>query len=293
MVRLADGTRVDLLATVSSIRAVQALPADVAGVGLVRTEHLFGGVAPAYERQREMYRLLFERLAGRLVVVRTFDALDSAAAGTDPFAVRGVRRDRRDPAVLDTQLAAISAAAATAAAQVWVMAPMVATAEEARWFAVRAARHGLDRAGVMVEVPAAALGADQILPAVRFASIGTNDLSQYLFAADRADTYDAELLDPWQPALLRLVRAVVRSGALLRRLVSVCGAAAADPALAVVLVGLGVTQLSMPATDVAAVRRTLRACTLRRCRMLGARALRAPTARAARTWVRANLAGHR
>jgi phosphotransferase system enzyme I (PtsI) len=290
LVRLADGELIDLFANLSSVRAIQALPADTAGVGLLRTEHVFGGESTGYEEQRDLYGALFERLPGRAVIVRTFDVSGDVPNGV--FATRGVSRYRRAPAVLDTQLAAVSAAASATRASVAVMAPMVATAEDARWFATRAAGHGLDQAGVMVELPAAAVCADTILRVVRFASVGTNDLSQYLFAADRTAGGNSDLLDPWQPALLRLVRGVALAGTRLRRPVSVCGAAASDPVLAAVLVGMGVTRLSMPAGEIPAVRRLLGACTLRRCRALSALAVAASSARAARARVTAELAGH-
>src|SRR5436305_347734 len=124
---------------------------------------------------------------------------------------------------------------------------MVATAEEADWFAGRVRAAGIERAGVMIEVPAAALTAREIFEVVDFVSLGTNDLAQYVFAADRQLGAVAALNDPWQPALLRLVALVGRAAGETGKPAGVCGEAAADPHLAAVLVGLGMTSLSMNA----------------------------------------------
>jgi phosphotransferase system enzyme I (PtsI) len=189
--------------------------------------------------------------------------------------------------VLDTQLAAIAEAAKASTADVWVMAPMVATVSEAAEFVDRCRAAGLPTAGVMVEVPAAALRADALAGAVDFLSIGTNDLSQYTFAADRQVGELAELLDPWQPALLSLIAACGDAGRRTGTPVGVCGEAAADPELAPVLVGLGVTSLSMAPRAVAEVRLALSARTLDECRRLAELALGADDAAHARALVRA------
>src|SRR6185295_19499963 len=107
---------------------------------------------------------------------------------------------------------AIAEATRATAAEVWVMAPMVATAAEAAAFAAAARAAGLPTAGAMVEIPAAALRAGALLAEVDFLSIGTNDLSQYTFASDRQVGELADLLDPWQPALLQLIAACANAG---------------------------------------------------------------------------------
>ena len=132
------------------------------------------------------------------------------------------------------------------------MAPMIATPAEAADFAAEARAHGLTP-GVMIEVPAAALLADRILEHVDFLSIGTNDLTQYTMAADRMSAELATLTDPWQPAVLALVAMAAKAGVAVGKPVGVCGEAAADPLLACVLVGLGVTSLSAAAAAVAGV----------------------------------------
>jgi phosphotransferase system enzyme I (PtsI) len=139
----------------------------------------------------------------------------------------------------------------------------------------------------MVEVPAAALHADRLLAVVDFLSIGTNDLAQYTMAADRMSGDLADLLDPWQPAVLQLIAACGAAGRRAGRPVGVCGEAAADPLLGLVLVGLGVTSLSMTPRSVPAVGAVLAAHTLVECEALAGLALAAGSAPEARDAVRA------
>jgi phosphotransferase system enzyme I (PtsI) len=120
--------------------------------------------------------------------------------------------------------------------------------------------------GVMIEVPAAALLADRILEHVEFLSIGTNDLTQYTMAADRMSSDLATLTDPWQPGVLALVAKTARAGQASGKPVGVCGEAAADPLLACVLTGLGVTSLSAAASAVTPVGAKLATVTLQQCR---------------------------
>lgn len=287
--RTADGHPVKLLV---NLGAPQELPAaaaaDSEGVGLFRTEFLYldREQAPTGEEQTAAYREVFAAFAGRRVVVRTLDAgadkplpFATAADEQNPaLGVRGLRTARRDPQLLETQLAAIAAAARGADADVWVMAPMVSVPAEAADFAERAKAHGLRTAGAMVEVPAAALRAGDLSRQCDFLSIGTNDLAQYAFAADRTLGALAGLLDPWQPALLELVRTAAEAGADQGRPVGVCGEAAADPLLALVLVGLGVTSLSAAPGCLADVRASLASHTLDDCRRLAGLALAAADA---------------
>ena len=134
------------------------------------------------------------------------------------------------------------------------MAPMVATVAEAADFAEQVRSRGL-KPGVMVEVPSAALLADRMLEVVDFLSIGTNDLTQYAMAADRLATDLAHLTDPWQPAVLQLIAITAAAGQQAGKPVGVCGEAAADPLLAVALIGMGITSLSMAARAVRPVGR--------------------------------------
>jgi phosphotransferase system enzyme I (PtsI) len=285
----ADGHPVLLLANIGSAKD---LVADVEGVGLFRTELLYldRTEAPGEQEQVEAYTAVFAALPGRKVVVRTLDAgadkplpfLRLADEPNPALGIRGLRVARVAPDVLNTQLAAIATAAAATTADVWVMAPMVATAAEASAFADACRAHGLPTTGVMIEVPAAALRAPAILRDVDFLSLGTNDLSQYTFAADRMAGDLADLLDPWQPALIALIAACATAGAESGKPVGVCGESAADPYFALVLTGLGISSLSMAPRSIPAVREVLAAHTLEECRQIAKAALAADTPEAAR-----------
>jgi phosphotransferase system enzyme I (PtsI) len=287
--RTKDDVAIPLLLNVGGAKD---LVPDGEGVGLFRTEFLFLGAttAPPADEQEKAYRELFETAGERKVVVRTLDAgadkplpfLGLADEENPALGVRGLRTTRVDPSVIVTQLAAVAAAAATTSADVWVMAPMVATAAEAAQFAALVREAGLRTAGVMIEVPAAALKAKHILAEVDFVSIGTNDLSQYTMAADRMNGELADLLDPWQPAVLELVATVAAAGRDLGKPVGVCGESASDPLLACVYAGMGLTTLSMSSPSVPAVRAALADRTMADCERLAELALAAPDAESAR-----------
>jgi phosphoenolpyruvate-protein phosphotransferase (PTS system enzyme I) len=168
------------------------------------------------------------------------------------------------------------------------MAPMVATVAEAEAFASKVRKRGL-RAGVMVEVPSAALLAHRMLQVVDFLSIGTNDLTQYTMAADRMATDLAHLTDPWQPAVLQLIAITAEAGRQARKPVGVCGEAAADPLLACVLVGMGVSSLSMAAAAVRPVGARLASVSSEQCEDAAEAALSAADPQSARDAVRAVL----
>jgi len=294
--RTADGVPIALLA---NIGGPADLPAAVAagaeGVGLYRTELLFldAATAPSAASQVEAYRDVFAAFPGGRVVVRVLDAgadkplrfMAQEPEINPALGVRGLRALRRQPEILRTQLASISLAAQDTSADVWVMAPMVADVEETEWFLAEAAAHGLGTAGVMVEVPSAAMLADQIFEVAAFASIGTNDLAQYALAVDRQIGGLATLQDPWHPGLLRLIELIARAGRVAGRPVGVCGEAAADPMLARVLVGLGVTSLSMASPALADVRASLAEVTVAECQAAAARAVTARSAAEARARV--------
>ena len=307
----ADGHRVPLLANVGSGKDARAAAvAGAEGIGLLRTEFCFLGrdTEPSVEEQVQAYGAVFEAFPGRKVVVRTLDAgadkplpfLTDTSEPNPALGVRGFRTDRTSPGVLGRQLEAIAAAAGSHEADVWVMAPMISTAEEAADFAVQCTGAGLAIPGVMIEVPAAAVMAEAILSKVRFASLGTNDLTQYTMAADRQLGSLATLNDPWQPAVLQLIRRTVEGARAAEasaadsltpgsKNVGVCGESAADPALAVVLAGLGVNTLSMTPRALASVGAVLASVTIAEARELAALALTANTAAEARTSVRARL----
>jgi phosphotransferase system enzyme I (PtsI) len=258
---LSDGMRIKILANVGSPKDAQAAAdAGAEGVGLFRTEfcYLAAQDEPTVDEQRKAYAAVLAPFHGKPIIVRTLDAgADKPLAFLDPdpepnpaLGVRGIRIGRQRPEVLDRQLEAIVAAANETGVELSVMAPMIATVDEAAWFAERARAAGVTRAGVMIEVPAAALVADEIFKVVDFVSIGTNDLAQYTLAADRQLGAVAALNDPWQPALLRLVAMIGKAANEAGKPAGVCGEAAADPLLAGVLVGLGIGSLSMNAGSV-------------------------------------------
>ncbi|ULE32300.1 putative PEP-binding protein [Mycobacterium sp. IDR2000157661] len=288
----ADGHAVAVYANVqdgAAARAAAQTPAE--GVGLFRTELCFlnRDTEPTVDEQATIYAEVLEAFSGRRVVVRTLDAGSDKPlkfAGhpdeaNPALGVRGIRIAQLDAGLLDRQLAAVAAAGARAGNPPWVMAPMIATVDEAERFAAQVRSHGLTP-GVMIEVPAAAVLADRILAHVDFLSIGTNDLAQYTMAADRMSAELATLTDPWQPAVLALVAMAARAGTAAGKPVGVCGEAAADPQLAAVLTGFGVTSLSAAATAIGGVGARLATVTLQQCRDAAQAALGAATAADAR-----------
>ncbi|WP_084130008.1 phosphoenolpyruvate--protein phosphotransferase [Demequina sp. NBRC 110055] len=296
--RTADGHPVALLANIGGVDdAVAAGTQDLEGVGLFRTEfvYLSATTMPSIEEQADVYRAVLAPFDGRRVVVRTLDAgadkpLAFANLGEEEnpaLGRRGLRLCQEKPELIDSQLSALALAARDTGADVKVMAPMVATAEEAAWFASRVRAAGLPSAGVMIEVPAAALRSRHVLAEVDFGSLGTNDLAQYTMAADRMEGALSDLLDPWQPAVLDMVAAACHGGAETGKPMGVCGESAGDPYFALVLAGLGVASLSMAPSQVPAVKLALSLHSLEECSELAEAARAATSASAARDAVRA------
>ncbi|RAJ56165.1 phosphotransferase system enzyme I (PtsI) [Streptomyces sp. Amel2xB2] len=300
----ADGHKVPLLANIGGPGDVSAATeAGAEGVGLFRTEFLFlddSTKAPSEEKQVAVYRQVLEAFPEGRVVVRVLDAgadkpLDFLTPGDEPnpaLGVRGLRTLLDHPEVLEGQLKALAKAADGLPVSLEVMAPMVADRADARAFAEACRAAGLDaKCGVMVEVPSAALRARSVLQEVEFLSLGTNDLAQYTFAADRQVGAVSRLQDPWQPALLDLVALAAEAAAAEGKSCGVCGEAAADPLLACVLTGLGVTSLSMGAASLPYVRATLAKHTLAQCERAGSAARAADSAQDARIAAQAVLSG--
>jgi phosphoenolpyruvate-protein phosphotransferase len=281
----------------SALEAESAARSGADGIGLVRTELLFLGrtTPPSVAEQRATYAAIRTAMGERPVVFRTLDiggdkpaSWGSDAVEANPaLGVRGIRLGLRRTDLLDDQLSALLQAAAGGELQ--VMLPMVATREEfdaarARLDAVTARLTGegvsvpaIVRLGVMIEVPSAALMADALADAADFFSIGTNDLVQYTLAADRTNPDLADLATALQPAVLRLIDWVGRAAARRGRHVAVCGEAAADPRMIPLLVGLGVSGLSVSPGSIAAVRAVLAGLDIDACRALAGRALAAKT----------------
>ncbi|OEU88922.1 phosphoenolpyruvate-protein phosphotransferase [Streptomyces abyssalis] len=299
-----DGHKVPLLANVGGPADVSAaVEAGAEGVGLFRTEFLFlddSMKAPSEEKQVTAYRQVLEAFPEGRVVVRVLDAgadkpLDFLTPGDEPnpaLGVRGLRTLLDHPEVLQGQLAALAKAADGLPVYLEVMAPMVADRADARAFAEACRAVGLEaKCGVMVEVPSAALRARSVLQEVEFLSLGTNDLAQYTFAADRQVGAVSRLQDPWQPALLDLVALAAEAAAAEGKSCGVCGEAAADPLLACVLTGLGVTSLSMGAASIPYVRATLAKHTLAQCERAAAAARAADSAQDSLIAAQAVLSG--
>lgn len=289
-----DGHRVQLLANVADGNAARiASDSQAEGIGLYRTELSFLSASeePSVDEQAKIYRKVFNAYPDSKVVVRTLDAgsdkpISYATLSSEEnpaLGVRGLRIARNNESLLTRQLDAIAQASESRGddAETWVMAPMVATSKEAQWFAELCRERGLT-AGAMIEVPAAALMADKIMPHLDFVSIGTNDLTQYTMAADRLSPQLAYLTDPWQPAVLRLIQHTCIAGHEYNIPVGVCGEAAADPLLACVLTGLGVNSLSAASTAVAGVGAQLAELTFDQCQQLADAALNSEGPSAAR-----------
>ena len=298
--RTKDGAPVKLLANVADGESARkAVAQPVEGVGLFRTELCFldRQEEPTVEEQADIYAAVLEPFGpandrGQYVVVRTLDAGSDKPVAfatlegeeNPALGVRGLRLSWGNPALLDHQLDGIAEAAKRTGTETWVMAPMVATVAEASEFADHVRARGL-KAGVMVEIPSAALLAHRFLEVVDFLSIGTNDLTQYAMAADRMATDLAHLTDPWQPAVLHLIAITAEAGKQAGKPVGVCGEAAADPLLACALVGMGVTSLSMASAAVKGVGARLATVTMLQCRQMAEAALAASDPAAGRAAV--------
>jgi phosphoenolpyruvate-protein phosphotransferase len=307
----ADGERVALLANIGSPEdAPRALDAGAEGVGLFRTEFLFmkRQTAPAEAEQVAAYAAAFTAFGPeRPVVVRLADIggdkaipyLDLPAEANPFLGVRAIRLAAHGSReLLLTQLRAIWRAAGRAGVTPHVMAPMVATLDDARLLLELRDQARADAAatgdplpegmvtGVMVEIPSAAILAPELARIVDFFSIGTNDLTQYTMAADRGNPALGHLQDALHPAVLRLIRDVVAGADDNHIPVAVCGELAGDPAGALVLVGLGVDELSADAGSLDGIRAALAAVTRAELDDLAGRALAAGDAETVRAMAR-------
>jgi phosphotransferase system enzyme I (PtsI) len=288
--RLSDGTPVQLLGnagTVEDVRAAAAVGAE--GIGLFRTELLFldSQVEPTVAEQVKLYSDVFAVMAGKKVVIRTLDAgsdkpvpyINAIHEENPALGVRGWRLTRTSDGVLNRQLEALAKAASTSDIDLWVMAPMINTPDEAKDFADRVRALGMKVPGVMIETPAAALHADRVLAEVEFGSFGTNDLTQYVMASDRMDSRLSDMTTAWHPAVLRAISIASGEAQKIGKPVGVCGEAAANSLLAAVLVGLGVSSLSMAPSALAEVRGFLATVDLDACQRAAKAALGARSAK--------------
>jgi len=285
--------------------AAAAFAAGAEGIGLFRTEFAFAGrsTAPTEAEQAAAYRTVLEAANGAPVVVRLADIGGDKPVPflpipteTNPFlGVRAIRLAASHADLFPTQCRAILAASARTGRQASIMAPMVADAADLALVhdLVRDALAAVPdapapRVGIMVEVPSAVLLADELAREVDFMSIGTNDLTAYLLAADRTNAALAARQDPCHPAVLRAVAQVVEAAAAAGDCeVAVCGEMAGDPIGACLLVGLGVDELSMEPSAFGGVKRAVASRTLTELRALGVAARAAASAEAVRTLVAA------
>jgi phosphotransferase system enzyme I (PtsI) len=302
----ADGVRVELLANVSG-PADAALGARLgaAGVGLYRTEYLFLTHAsiPSEDEQRAAYREVIDAAPNRRAVIRTIDLgedkylplLGAPPEGNPALGWRGVRLNLAYPELLETQLRAILRAGCDG--EVSLLFPMVTARDEVQRLKalVAEARQTLQQRGtaatgrlpfgVMVEVPAAALCIEDLLDEVDFVSIGTNDLIQYLVAADRHSPRMAPLCEPFSPALYRLLAAVVKTCADRGKPVTLCGEMASRPVCFLPLLGMGLRSLSMSPIFIPTIRELIRHATLVKAKEVLAHVLGLKTAHEIRRYL--------
>ena len=304
--RTADGQRVEVVANLATAADAQAaIDAGAEGVGLLRTEFLFQDRTepPSEEEQYEAYRQVVSAMAPRPVIIRTLDIGGDKPAPylqlppeMNPFlGWRAIRVCLAMPEFFKTQLRAILRAAMHG--DVRVMFPMIATrgeVEQARGLLVEAAAElkaaGVAfsdtlQVGIMVEVPAAAETPDLLAPAVDFFSIGTNDLTQYTFAADRGNARVANVGDPLHPAVLRQIARVIEAAHAAGRWVGLCGELAGNPTAIPVLLGLGLDEFSMAAGSIPAAKAALARWTVPAAVSLARRALDLPDSAAVRAAV--------
>jgi phosphotransferase system enzyme I (PtsI) len=295
-----DGTRIDLWANIEFGGEVEScLNRGAVGVGLFRTEFLFlnAETTPTEDEQFAVYASVVGSMRGRPIVIRTLDLgadklpAYQAAGPREPnpcLGLRSLRLSLRDPGLFRPQLRALLRASALG--DLRILFPLVSTLTELREARavlddvaaeLRAQGHSVrDQLpiGIMVEVPAAALMADQFAKEVDFFSIGTNDLTQYTLAVDRTNETVADLYCAADPAVLRLIAMVVDAASRHGIEVSVCGTMGGEPLYTMLLLGLGLKQLSMPPHQLPEIKRLIRGMRIEAARAVAAEVLGLMTA---------------
>ncbi|MCK3841142.1 MULTISPECIES: phosphoenolpyruvate--protein phosphotransferase [Pseudomonas] len=293
-----DGVTVEVAANVaSSAEAQVAFDNGADGVGLLRTEFLFVDrrTAPDEQEQRQAYQAVLDAMGDKSVIIRTIDVggdkqldyLPLPVEANPVLGLRGIRMAQVRPELLDQQLRALLQVSPLARCR--ILLPMVSEVDE-----LLQIRQRLDELcveleltqrpelGVMIEVPAAALMAEQLAEHADFLSIGTNDLSQYTLAMDRDHAGLAARVDALHPALLRLIAQTCTGAAKHGRWVGVCGALASDPLATPVLVGLGVSELSVSPPQIGEIKDRVRHLDAAQCRQLSLELLDLSSAKAVR-----------
>ena len=304
-----DGHRIEVVANIGGEPdARRSVELGGEGVGLLRSEFLYleRASAPSEDEQCAIYAGIAQALGGRPLIIRTLDVGGDKPLPylplpreENPFlGIRGIRIGLERPEILRTQLRAILRAAhlGQGGHRLRVMFPMIATLDEIRSvkgvLAEERERTGIDaplEVGVMVEVPAAAIMAEQFAREVDFFSIRTNDLTQYTLAMDRGHPKLAPLADAMNPAVLRLIARTAEGAHAHGRWVGVCGGMASDPQAVPILVGLGVDELSVSVPTIPAVKAVVRAWSLAECQALAQQALAQDTAAGVRALVPVEL----
>jgi len=293
-----DGVNIDVAANVASAHeAALALANGADGVGLLRTEFLFVDrhTAPDEDEQRQAYQAVLQAMGDKPVIIRTIDVggdkqldyLPLPAEANPVLGLRGIRLAQVRPELLDLQLRALLQTRPLNHCR--ILLPMVTEVDELLHIRQRldtlASELGLDerpQLGVMIEVPAAALLAEQLAEHADFLSIGTNDLAQYTLAMDRDHAGLAARVDALHPALLRLIAQTCVGAAKHGRWVGVCGALASDPLATPVLIGLGVRELSVSAPQIGEIKARVRHLDAVKCACLSAELLNLGSAAAVR-----------
>lgn len=294
-----DGFRVQLAANIELPAEVEIIRQSYGvGIGLFRTEYLFINqtMLPSEDDQFQAYRKVVEDIYPQSVIIRTLDIggdkfISNLRMPSDlnPFlGMRAIRFCLSRPDIFMSQLRAILRASAHG--KVRVMFPMISTVEELQQALeyLQQAKAELDAEGVpynkhldvgiMVEVPAAALLAEQLAPYVDFFSLGTNDLIQYSLAADRANPDIAYLYQPSHPSIIRLIQQVVHVAYNHGKWVSICGEMAGEPLLAPLILGLGIHELSMSSVSIGLIKRLIRRISIHDAEQLVAQAVECGTA---------------
>jgi phosphotransferase system enzyme I (PtsI) len=297
---LSDAPLITVRANIGSAEEGRDAAHTVAqGVGLFRTEVLYlnASDAPSLDEQQALYREVFLAAPRGKIIVRTIDAgsdkpvpfLPVAREENPALGVRGFRMASKFPEFAESQLRAIAGAVAETGRDVGVMAPMVSTVEEVRHFASLCHQAGITQVGIMVETPAIISVLPDLCGLVSFLSIGTNDLSQYLFAADRLHPELSSFNSPWQPGLFREIKRIVDAGEILGVPVGVCGESGANPLVAIVLAGLGIHSVSAASSAVNDVASALQGVTKETAQRCASAALAATSPEQAHSEVRAIL----
>jgi phosphotransferase system enzyme I (PtsI) len=303
-----DGTRVDLLGNIEfPHEAKECVGRGAGGVGLYRTEFLYldRQTDPSEAEHLDAYLTVIRALASRPVVIRTLDlGADKFAIATEPerqernpfLGLRSVRLCLRNLTLFKTQMRAILRASAFG--DVRIMFPMVSTLLELRQCKMILAevKEDLEDEGIpfnrnlpvgtMIEVPSAALLAEQMAREVSFFSIGTNDLVQYTLAADRTNEAVASLYSPGDPAVLRLIDMVVQAARRNSTVVSICGEMSGEPLYTLLLLGMGIRQLSVTPHNIPEIKKLIRSVTIDEANTVAREALRLETARDVNNYLR-------